>query len=87
MVALTALLFWGLMVSRLYTRSQHESIVSLYKTEADKKDKLIEQLTAQNTVLIEGTRTAKDFFDKVPVSDRTDEVPVQHARGRKAASP
>lgn len=68
MVALTALLFWGLSSSRLYTRAQHESIVSLHEKRAATQDKVIEQQAAQIAALLEGSGAAKDFFEKVPVT-------------------
>ena len=65
MVALTALLFTGLSTSFLYTRRQHDSIVSIYKAEAEKKDKIIAEQAAQIKALLEGSYAAKDFFDSL----------------------
>ena len=82
MVALTALLFTGLSTSFLYTRRQHDSIVSIYKAEAEKKDKIIAEQAAQIKALLEGSYAAKDFFDKVPVTTS----PIE-TRNRRKASP
>ena len=78
MVGLTLILFTGLATSWLYTRRQHESIVTLYREESAKKDKIIEQQAAQISALLEGSGAAKDFFEKVPVT--TAPVPMPNRR-------
>lgn len=82
MVGLTLILFTGLATSWLYTRRQHESIVSLYREESAKKDKIIEQQAAQISALLEGSGAARDFFEKVPVTT----APVQ-TQGRRGKAP
>lgn len=67
MVALTALLFWMLATGRLYTKSQHESIVTLHKERFQTTKETLDITLAQNTALIEGGHAAQDFFEKVPV--------------------
>jgi hypothetical protein len=70
MVALTALLWWALASGRLLTKTQHETVVSLQNATIDRQEKTIETLQGQNEKLLEGNRTAKDFFEKVPVEER-----------------
>lgn len=84
MVLLTAALFYGLASGKLYTRSQHESIVNLLKEAAVKDAATIAQQNGQIDALLEGTKTAKDFFDKVPVEGRVPDDTMS-TRRRKAA--
>lgn len=83
MVGLTLVLFIGLSTSWLYTRRQHDSIVSLHREESAKKDKVIEQQAAQISALLEGSGAAKDFFEKVPVTT----APVQLSGRRGKGTP
>lgn len=67
MVGLTGWLFWMLATGRLYTRSQHESIVKLHEARNVTLIETNRELLAQNNTLLEGTTTTKEFFEKVPV--------------------
>lgn len=84
MVALTALLFWMLATGRLYTKSQHDSIVSLHKDRFTTTQEALEITMAQNTALIEGGHTAQEFFEKVPV--KTGSTRAVEGKTRKTGS-
>lgn len=80
MVALTALLFWMLATGRVYTKTQHDSIVDLHKERFKAVKEVLDITMSQNTTLIESGGAAQEFFEKVPV-----ELKPEHKSESKGA--